>query len=158
MVRVLNGPANIQNTQVSATSKVACGACFRGNEQGFDERNRSAIAYCIGALRYRGRIKKGDKKEEMPDLEKMHEKDMYPVVQTFLKLQKKCLSEYVGTKLSLKRGKTSLRADVFGVSNQDEQIIYFTSLDQRKVLKPTFSTGFLFCKKKKCYIITLNLT
>jgi hypothetical protein len=51
----------------------------------------------------------------MPDLEKMHEKDRYPAVQTFLKLQKKCLSEYVGTELFLKRGETSLRADVFGV-------------------------------------------
>jgi hypothetical protein len=54
----------------------------------------------------------------------MYEKELYPAVQTFLKLQKNCLSEYVGTELSLKRGKTSLRADVFGVSNQDEQIIY----------------------------------
>jgi hypothetical protein len=76
-------------------------------------------------LRYRRRTKKkGDKKKEMPDLEKMHEKDLYPAVQTFLKLQKNCLSEYVGTELFLKRGETSLRADVFGVSNQDEQIIY----------------------------------
>ena len=55
--------------------------------------------------------KKGDKKKEMPDLEKMHEKDLYPAVQTFLKHQKNCLSEYVGTELSLKRGKTSLRAE-----------------------------------------------
>jgi len=46
----------------------------------------------------------------------MHEKDLYPVVEKFLKTQKNCLSEYVGTELSLKRGKTSLRADVFGVS------------------------------------------
>jgi len=111
-------------------------------------------------LRYRGRIKKGDKKEEMPDLEKMHEKDMYPVVQTFLKLQKKCLSEYVGTKLSLKSGKTSLRADVFGVSNQDEQIIYFTSLDQRKVLKPTFlpSWGSAPRPSKPCKGLVKTLT
>jgi hypothetical protein len=41
-----------------------------------------------------------------------------------LKTQKNCLAEYVGSELSLKRGKTSLRADVFGVSNQDEQFIY----------------------------------
>jgi len=68
--------------------------------------------------------KKGDKKKEMPDLEKMHEKDMYPAVETFLATQKNCLPEYAGTELSLKRGKTSLRADVFGVSDQDEQIIY----------------------------------
>ena len=54
----------------------------------------------------------------------MHEKDLYPAVKNFLKTQKNCLAEYVGTELSLKRGKTSLRADVFGVSNQDEQIIY----------------------------------
>ncbi|MEA2032058.1 MAG: hypothetical protein U9N41_00555 [Euryarchaeota archaeon] len=55
--------------------------------------------------------KKGDKKREMPDLEEMHEKDLYPAVQTFLKLQKNCLSEYVGTELSLKRGEKSLRAE-----------------------------------------------
>ena len=54
----------------------------------------------------------------------MHEKDLYPSVEKFLKSQKSCLAEYVGTELSLKRGKASLRADVFGVSNQDEQIIY----------------------------------
>ena len=63
---------------------------------------------------------------EMADLEKMHEKDRYSAVEKFLKTQKNCLAEYVGTELSLKRGKTSLRADVFGVSksNQDERIIY----------------------------------
>jgi hypothetical protein len=55
---------------------------------------------------------------------KMYEKELYPAVETFLKTQKNCLSEYVGCELSLERGKTSLRADVFGVSNQDEQIIY----------------------------------
>jgi hypothetical protein len=55
---------------------------------------------------------------------KKHEKELYPSVEKFLKTKKNCLSEYVGTELSLKRGKTSLRADVFGVSNQDEQIIY----------------------------------
>ena len=48
---------------------------------------------------------------EMVDLEKMHEKDLYPAVQTFLKTKKNCLSEYVGTELSLKSGKTSLRAE-----------------------------------------------
>jgi hypothetical protein len=47
---------------------------------------------------------------------KMHEKDLYPSVEKFLKAQKNCLSEYVGTELSLKREKNSLRADVFGVS------------------------------------------
>jgi hypothetical protein len=56
----------------------------------------------------------------MVDLEKVHEKDMYPAVQTFLKRQKNCIAEYVGTELSLKRGKTSLRADVFGVSNKNQ--------------------------------------
>ena len=61
---------------------------------------------------------------EMVDLGKVHEKYLYPAVEEFLKTKKNCLSEYVGTELSLKRGKTSLRADVFGVSNQDEQIIY----------------------------------
>ena len=56
----------------------------------------------------------------------MHEKDLYPTVEIFLKTQKNCPAEYVGTELSLKRGKTSLRADVFGVSksNQDEPIIF----------------------------------
>jgi len=56
----------------------------------------------------------------------MHEKDRYPTVERFLKSKKNCLAEYVGTELSLKRGKTSLRADVFGVSksNQDATIIY----------------------------------
>ena len=38
-----------------------------------------------------------EKKREMADLEKMHEKDLYPAVETFLKHQKNCLSEYVGT-------------------------------------------------------------
>ena len=36
--------------------------------------------------------------------------------ETFLKLQKNCLSEYVSTELSLKRGEKGLRADVFDVS------------------------------------------
>jgi len=52
----------------------------------------------------------------MPDLEKMHEKYLYPAVEEFLKTKKNCLSEYVGSELSLKRCKTSLRADVFDVS------------------------------------------
>jgi len=54
----------------------------------------------------------------------MYEKELYPAVEKFLKAQKNCLSEYVGTELSLKRGKSSLRADVFGVSNQGEKTIY----------------------------------
>ncbi|NQE52020.1 hypothetical protein C5S29_00405 [ANME-1 cluster archaeon GoMg3.2] len=56
----------------------------------------------------------------------MHEKDLYPAVEKFLKSKKNCLAEYAGTELSLKRGKTNLRADVFGIakSNQEEQIIY----------------------------------
>ncbi len=33
---------------------------------------------------------------------KMHEKDLYPAVEDFLKTQKNCLAEYVGTELSLK--------------------------------------------------------
>jgi len=48
---------------------------------------------------------------EMADLEKMQEKELYPAVGKFLKTQKNCLSEYVGTELSLKRGKTSLRVE-----------------------------------------------
>ncbi len=36
----------------------------------------------------------------------MHEKDLYPAVQNFLRTQKNCLSGYVGTALSLKRGIT----------------------------------------------------
>ena len=51
-------------------------------------------------------------------------KKILPAVEDFFKIQKNCPAEYVGTELSLKRGKTRLRADVFGVSNQDEQIIY----------------------------------
>ena len=51
----------------------------------------------------------------------MREKELYPVVEKFLKHQKNCLPEYVGSELSLKRGKTSLRADVFGVSNEGEK-------------------------------------
>jgi len=50
----------------------------------------------------------------------MHEKGLYPAVEHFLKHQKDCLAEYVKTELSLKRGKTRLRIDVFGVSNDGE--------------------------------------
>ena len=46
--------------------------------------------------------KKGGKKMEMADLEEMHEKDLYPAVEKFLKSKKYCLSEYVGTELSPK--------------------------------------------------------
>ena len=55
----------------------------------------------------RKKRKKGAKKREMPDLEKMHERDLYPVMEKFLKTQKNCLSEYVGSELSLKRGKNN---------------------------------------------------
>ena len=55
--------------------------------------------------------KKGGKKMEMADLEKMHEKELYPTVEKFLKVKKNCISEYVGTELSLKRGETRLRAE-----------------------------------------------
>ncbi|NQE06025.1 hypothetical protein C5S32_09160 [ANME-1 cluster archaeon GoMg1] len=48
---------------------------------------------------------------EMVDLGKVHEKYLYPAVETFLKTQKNCLSEYVGSELSLKRGRTSIRAE-----------------------------------------------
>ena len=34
---------------------------------------------------------------------KMHGKDLYPAVEKFLKTKKNCLSEYVGSELSLKR-------------------------------------------------------
>jgi hypothetical protein len=56
----------------------------------------------------------------------MLEKKLYPAVEKFLKTQKNCPAEYVGTELSLKRGRTSLRADVFGVSksNQDGKALY----------------------------------
>ena len=50
----------------------------------------------------------------------MHEKDLYPAVEKFLKAQKNCIAKYVGTELSLKRGRASLRIDVFRVSNDDE--------------------------------------
>jgi len=54
----------------------------------------------------------------------MHEKDLYPALEHFLENKKNCLLEYVGTELSLKRGKTNLRADVFGVSIEGEKLIY----------------------------------
>jgi len=53
----------------------------------------------------------------------MHEKDLYPVVEKFLKTQKNCLAEYVGTELSLKRG-GKLRVDVFGIADEGKKIIY----------------------------------
>jgi hypothetical protein len=40
----------------------------------------------------------------------MYEKELYPAVEKFPKTKKNCLSEYVGTELSLKGG-TSLRAE-----------------------------------------------
>ena len=46
----------------------------------------------------------------------MHEKELYPAVEKFLKTRKSCLPEYAGSELSLKRGKNSLRADVLDVS------------------------------------------
>ena len=58
----------------------------------------------------------------------MLEKDLYPTVENFLKPQKNCPVEYVGTELTLKRGKTSLRADVFGVSNDGEKTIYLCEI------------------------------
>nr|QNO56314.1 hypothetical protein HFIEAGJK_00031 [Methanosarcinales archaeon ANME-1 ERB7] len=84
--------------------------------------------------------KKGGKME-MVDLEKMHEKDLYPAVETFLVTQKKCLSEYVGTELSLKRGKTSLRADVFGVSNQREKTSYLCE-GKKELKRRSFASRF----------------
>ncbi|MCK4475160.1 MAG: hypothetical protein KAU16_00345 [Methanophagales archaeon] len=42
---------------------------------------------------------------------KMYEKELYPAVEKFLMIKKNCLSEYIGSELSLKRGKTSLRAE-----------------------------------------------
>jgi hypothetical protein len=36
----------------------------------------------------------------------MHEKNLYPAVEKFLRTQKNCPAEYVGTELSLKRGIT----------------------------------------------------
>nr|QNO52946.1 hypothetical protein IEHOEKMD_00017 [Methanosarcinales archaeon ANME-1 ERB6]QNO53959.1 hypothetical protein MMBEDHBC_00014 [Methanosarcinales archaeon ANME-1 ERB6] len=54
----------------------------------------------------------------------MYEKELYPAVEKFPKTKKNCLSEYVETELSLKRGKTSLRAEVFGVSNEGEKTIH----------------------------------
>jgi len=51
----------------------------------------------------------------------MHEKDLYPAVEKFLKTQKNCIAEYVGTELSLKRGENRLRVDVFRVSTDGEK-------------------------------------
>jgi hypothetical protein len=56
---------------------------------------------------------------------KMYEKDLYPAVEKFLKTKKKCLSEYIGSELSLKSGRGNIRVDVFGISNEgSEKIIY----------------------------------
>ena len=80
--------------------------------------------------------KKGGKME-MVDLEKMHEKDLYPAVETFLATQKNCIAEYVGTELTLKRGKTSLRADVFGVPNQTKAkrpSIYVKGTNKKRIV------------------------
>jgi hypothetical protein len=41
----------------------------------------------------------------------MHERELYLAVEKFLKTQKNCLAEYIGSELSLKRGRTSLRAE-----------------------------------------------
>lgn len=48
----------------------------------------------------------------------IQEKDLYSAVKIFLKLQKHCVQEYIGSELYLKRGEESLRADVFGVSGE----------------------------------------
>jgi hypothetical protein len=53
----------------------------------------------------------------------MLEKDLYPAVEDFLKRQKNCIPEYVGTELSLKSG-GKLRVDVFGISDEGKKIIY----------------------------------
>ena len=41
----------------------------------------------------------------------MYENELYPAVGKFLKTKKNCLLEYVGTELSIKRGKNSLRVE-----------------------------------------------
>ena len=48
--------------------------------------------------------------------------------------RKKCIGEYVGTELSRKRGKTSRRADVFGMSksNEGEKTIYLCEGNEQK--------------------------
>jgi len=38
----------------------------------------------------------------------MLEKELYPVVKKFLETQKNCLSEYVGSELSLKSGRSNI--------------------------------------------------
>jgi hypothetical protein len=43
---------------------------------------------------------------------------------SLFKHRKNCLLAYFGTELSLKQGENRLRVNAFGVSNQDEQIIY----------------------------------
>lgn len=65
------------------------------------------------------------------------EKEQYPEMEKFLKPQKNCLAEYVGSESSLKRGKTSLRADVFGVSksNQGEKTIYLCEGKKSDIFK-----------------------
>jgi len=42
-----------------------------------------------------------------------------------LKTKKNCLSEYVGSELSLKSGRSNIRVDVFGVSNEGSEMIIY---------------------------------
>ena len=52
----------------------------------------------------------------------MREKDLYPAIEKFLKTQKNCVSEYVGSEFPKSGGKP--RVDVFGISDEGEKIIY----------------------------------
>jgi len=54
---------------------------------------------------------------------KMHEKDLYPAIEKFLKTQKSCVSDYVGSELLLKKGRKP-RVDVFGISDEGKKVIY----------------------------------
>ncbi len=99
---------------------------------------------------------------------KMHEKELYPEVETFLKTRKNCLSKYVGSDLSLKRGKTILKQKGFGVSTSNfwiSQILnpYKFSLPEhrqfrdvevlwRSCLSQDYNTPYDFCLHVKTHI------
>ena len=73
----------------------------------------------------------------------MHEKDLYPSVEKFLKTKKNCLSEYVGSELSLKRGKTRLRvervAEELGLVDKLKELRRRVKEERGKKIKGTFN-------------------
>ena len=74
---------------------------------------------------------------------KMYEKELYPAVEKFLKTEKNCLSEYVGTELSLKRGEKSLRvervAEELGLVDKLMELRQRVKEDRGDEIKGTFN-------------------